>query len=74
MAKIIGDVVIDKEACKGCGLCIEACPQEILSFAKEVNNKGYLYAIKHANDCTGCSNCATVCPDVCITVYRKKIN
>lgn len=74
MAKIIGDVVIDKDTCKGCGLCIDACPQEVLAFSKEVNSKGYFYSSKVKDDCTGCTNCASVCPDVCITVYRKKIN
>lgn len=74
MAKIVGDVEIKKEKCKGCGLCIDACPQKILAFSKEVNNKGYLYATKVKDDCTGCANCASVCPDVCFTVYRKKIN
>ena len=74
MAKIKGDVVIDKELCKGCGLCIDACPTKILAFSTEVNQKGYLYATKIEDNCTGCSSCATVCPDVCFTVYRKKIN
>lgn len=74
MAKIVGDVVINKETCKGCGLCIEACPQKVLGFSTELNTKGYLYSSKVKEDCTGCANCASVCPDVCITVYRKKIN
>ncbi len=74
MAKIKGDVVIDQEVCKGCGLCMEACPTKILAFSKEVNQKGYLYATKIEDNCTGCGSCATICPDVCFTVYRKKIN
>ncbi len=73
MATIKGDIEIAMEKCKGCGLCIDVCPQQILAFSKEVNSKGYLYAQKIKDDCTGCSNCATICPDVVITVYRKKI-
>ncbi len=74
MAKVIGAVVVDTEECKGCGLCVEACPQKVLRQNKRVNNKGYQYAYMEFPDlCIGCSNCAVVCPDSCITVYRVKI-
>jgi 2-oxoglutarate ferredoxin oxidoreductase subunit delta len=40
---------------------------------KNVNQKGYNYAEAALEDsCTGCASCAIVCPDGCITVYRKK--
>ncbi len=71
MAKAKGAVVVDKEQCKGCNLCVVACPQNVLSLHKEVNSKGYNYSyMSNADDCIGCSNCAMVCPDSCITVYR----
>ncbi|MGV8134283.1 MAG: 4Fe-4S binding protein [Mangrovibacterium sp.] len=74
MAKVIGAVVVDTEECKGCGLCVEACPQNVLGQNKQVNNKGYQYAyMEHPDLCIGCSNCAIVCPDTCITVYRVKV-
>ena len=41
MAKVIGAVVVDNEACKGCGLCVVACPQDVLSQNKQVNSRGY---------------------------------
>jgi 2-oxoglutarate ferredoxin oxidoreductase subunit delta len=73
MAKIRGLVIIDEERCKGCAVCNVACPLTVLALAKEVNNKGYNYAVKVNPDaCTGCANCAVVCPDSCITVYRQK--
>ncbi|MBR4805224.1 MAG: 4Fe-4S binding protein, partial [Bacteroidales bacterium] len=38
-----------------------------------VNRKGYNYAVTVKEDtCTGCTSCAVVCPDGCISVYRKK--
>ena len=40
MAKIKGTVVIDKERCKGCNLCVVACPVQVLALAGEVNGKG----------------------------------
>lgn len=67
-----GDVVINIERCKGCEICLSACPNEVLALSSEVNNKGYHYAIKVNSECIGCANCAVVCPDAVITVYREK--
>lgn len=72
MAKVIGTVDIDRERCKGCDLCVVACPFDVLALAsKDVNDRGYHYALMtQAEKCTGCTACATVCPDGCIEVYR----
>ncbi len=67
-----GRVVIDIERCKGCELCRDACPPDVLALADELNAKGYrpVILLDPAHHCTGCALCATVCPDGCITVYR----
>ena len=65
-----GTVKIDIETCKGCELCIEACPRDSLQISKNINTKGYHYAVLVQDNCTGCVNCALVCPDAVITVYR----
>ncbi|MDE6557378.1 MAG: 4Fe-4S binding protein [Duncaniella sp.] len=72
MAKIQGAVDINIERCKGCDLCVIACPCDVLQLQpKEVNDRGYHYAQDINPDaCIGCAACATVCPDGCITVYR----
>ena len=74
MGKIKGAVVIDTERCKGCNLCVVACPTDTLTLSKlEVNHKGYAYCCdEHAENCIGCASCALVCPDACITVYKYK--
>ena len=74
MAKIKGAVVIDTGRCKGCNLCVVACPASVLALGKQVNAKGYNYSqVVQPDDCIGCANCGYVCPDGCITVYKKKI-
>ena len=37
-------VNIDENRCKGCGLCIEFCPKQVLEFSRNYNEKGYHYA------------------------------
>ncbi len=71
MAKISGTVKFRIEECKGCELCIDACPQDCLAMSSDLNRKGYHYAILASDTCTGCINCALVCPDAVITVYRE---
>ncbi len=71
MAKLTGTVVIDIEHCKGCELCIDACPEKTLALSKSINKVGYRYAEQANDNCTGCANCSLMCPDSVITVYRK---
>lgn len=75
MAKIKGTIVVNTERCKGCALCVEACPLKLLKIAeKSVNIKGYSYVIQENwEQCNGCTSCAIVCPDGCIQVYRKRM-
>lgn len=73
MAKMRGAIVVDKEACKGCEVCVTACPTTVIAMSTELNGKGYQVAyMDQPEACTGCANCAMVCPDSVITVYRVK--
>ena len=74
MAKLKGAIEVNTERCKGCSLCIIACPQKVIALANKVNLHGYPY-VEAVNEeaCVGCASCGIVCPDGCITVYRKKM-
>jgi 2-oxoglutarate ferredoxin oxidoreductase subunit delta len=66
-----GTVVIDVEACKGCDLCIDACPPRVLTMtdADTVNGRGYRYPVLSPG-CTGCRACSQICPDFVFQVYK----
>lgn len=65
-----GTVVIDVDACKGCVLCIDACPPRVLVMTEhEINPRGHRYPLLLAG-CTGCRACAQICPDFCFQVYK----
>lgn len=68
---IKGTVKIDGKICKGCELCIIACPPEGLQLSTQFNEKGYRFVELIEDKCTGCTNCALVCPEAAITVYRQ---
>lgn len=64
-------VEIKEDRCKGCGLCIEACPKKILAFSERINQSGYHPAeCVNKEACIGCAMCARTCPDVVIDVYK----
>lgn len=66
-------VKIDSERCKGCSLCVHACPKKILEIGEVANGKGYYaVAIQDESKCIGCAFCALICPDVALEVYRTE--
>ncbi|MBQ7171819.1 MAG: 4Fe-4S binding protein [Clostridia bacterium] len=65
-------VTFRTDICKGCGLCVSACPRGIIALAKDrINKKGHNPAeITDQEKCIGCACCATMCPDCVITVEK----
>ncbi len=70
----MGKIYIAEDKCKGCALCVNACPKQLLEIAKEkINKKGHSPAQMKAGEeekCIGCAFCATMCPDCVITVEK----
>ena len=69
----MGRIVIDKDVCKGCYLCINTCSKGLLKKSSEANVNGY-FPVEFDDknkECVGCAMCAQICPDVAIKeVYR----
>jgi 2-oxoglutarate ferredoxin oxidoreductase subunit delta len=66
-----GNVTVNAEECKGCGLCVESCPPKVLELQPELNAYGVHPAQYTGDKCTGCGICFYCCPEPgAITVYR----
>ncbi|MCQ2531203.1 MAG: 4Fe-4S binding protein [Saccharofermentans sp.] len=65
-------VTFNDDLCKGCGLCVAACPKNLLELDKSrLNTKGYHPAVcTDLSKCIGCAFCAVQCPDSVIMVER----
>lgn len=69
---MVAKVTFDVDKCKGCGLCITACPKKILRLSEEkINARGYYPAeIFDQDKCIACAFCALMCPDCIIKVEK----
>ena len=69
MAKKRYKVTIEKNRCKGCELCVTACPKQVLAMSKDINDKGYFFAeVVDQPVCIGCRFCGFTCPDAAVEV------
>ncbi|MDO4581393.1 MAG: 4Fe-4S dicluster domain-containing protein [Bacillota bacterium] len=60
------------EQCKGCGLCVRACPKGLMRLSKTtLNSRGYQPAeISDMQACIACAACARSCPDIAIEIEK----
>ena len=69
-----GRLDLDAEECKGCGLCVEACPPKVLRLAPNLNRYGYHPVTYVGEGCSGCGICFFACPEPgAIAVWREHI-
>jgi 2-oxoglutarate ferredoxin oxidoreductase subunit delta len=60
---------VNPKYCKGCLICVEACPAGALRPGRTINAKGYtLPEPEDMGRCTGCGLCEMVCPDFAIAI------
>lgn len=68
------DYTLFASLCKGCGLCLEVCPEKILTW--DTGHTG-IYAtpipdITDTEKCTACLKCQNVCPDAAILIIKNR--
>ena len=65
--------IIDSERCKGCGLCVNFCPKNVLEITNQVDAKGHFPVYQaRPEDCIKCSICCIMCPDVAISIVETE--
>ena len=57
---------IDQKKCVGCGLCVKACPMDVI----RLNEKKA--AARYVEECMCCAACEDVCPTGAIYVSPEK--
>ena len=68
-------ITVNEAYCKGCGYCIEFCPQKVFDRKKELNSKGVNPPeFARPDDCVGCGQCNSLCPDLAIRVEEVEDN
>lgn len=68
-----GTIHIDKDLCKGCAYCVDACPFGIIVIEGGFNKRGiYPASVQDTGGCTGCAMCAQMCPEIAIEVFREE--
>jgi NAD-dependent dihydropyrimidine dehydrogenase PreA subunit len=67
-----GKFVVDEAKCKGCSLCVIACPNHALELGKKLNKMGYHpVQFVETKACTACGVCFYACPEPsAITVFK----
>jgi Pyruvate/2-oxoacid:ferredoxin oxidoreductase delta subunit len=61
---VVGGIVFNPEACKGCGLCVETCQSKARRMSPEVNSHGVRPAHVRGEFCTRCGTCYYFCPEL----------
>jgi len=64
---------VSPELCKGCGLCIEKCPSQVIDWSTKTGIYGTaIIEPKRMERCPACKLCQYLCPDAAIDVIREE--
>jgi len=67
-----GTFTIFFDLCKGCGLCIEKCPTQVISWSENLGFMGTPAVKPRMEGCIVCGMCELVCPEPAISIIRKR--
>lgn len=65
--KKLKELIITRDWCKGCGICVQFCPTEVL----ELDTADKSVAL-HPEKCICCKMCELRCPDLAIEVVIEE--
>jgi 2-oxoglutarate ferredoxin oxidoreductase subunit delta len=61
------EIEINRDWCKGCGICVQFCPTKVL----ELDEREKSIAVR-PEDCICCRMCELRCPDLAIEVFTEE--
>jgi len=56
-------IEVNREFCKGCGICVAFCPKGVLELDDHEKAE-----VKHLEECNACMLCELRCPDMAVEV------
>ena len=65
MEAIMSRPIIDEDTCIGCGICVDACPQEVIEVVDSV------LEVVNEDACIACGDCLEECPMGAITEIQE---
>ncbi len=65
-SKVKAKIDINCNWCKGCAICVEFCPHDVLAM------EGGCVKVVDIDRCTACTLCELHCPDFAITVTKQE--
>lgn len=61
-----GTLEIRRKWCKGCSLCVDACPKKVLGLDQLAKIE-----VLNPSQCISCGSCEGICPDFAIKVIKN---
>ncbi|RPH93564.1 4Fe-4S dicluster domain-containing protein [candidate division KSB1 bacterium] len=66
-------VEINETWCKGCRICVDLCPNNVLVMVEVPDRwEGSIARVADIEACNGCGICEVECPDFAISVYAPE--
>jgi 2-oxoglutarate ferredoxin oxidoreductase subunit delta len=59
-------IEINESWCKGCKICVEVCPKQVLKM------EDFVARVDNIDNCIECMLCEVLCPDFAIIVHQGK--